>query len=87
MSKNLLVKSAYSEHKDIHKYTWIFPDGKNLNQIDHVLVDRRRHSNIMDVRSHRGVEGESDHQLVVTKVREKLCIANRESKGSKQQNF
>ena len=87
ISKNLLVKSTYFEHKDIHKYTWVSPDGKTLNQIDHVLVDRRRHTNIMDVRSYRGAEGDTDHQLVITKVREKLCIANRENKGSKQLKF
>jgi len=41
-----------------------------------------RHTNIMDIRSYRGAEGDTDHQLVITKVRDKLCIANRESKGS-----
>jgi len=83
ISKNLLVKSTYFEHK----YTWVSPDGKILNQIDHVSVDRRRHTNIMDVTSYRGVEGDTDHQLVITKVREKLYIVNRENKGSKQMKF
>jgi len=36
-----------------------------------------------DVRSSRGARGDTDHQLA-TKVREKLCIANRDGKGSKQ---
>ena len=67
ISKNLLVKSTYFEQK----YTWISSDGETLNHIDHVLVDRRRHTNIMDVRSYRGAEGDTDHQLVITKVREK----------------
>jgi len=74
-----LVKSMYFEHKDIHRYTCVSPNGKTLNQIDHVLVDIRRHTNIMNVRSYRGAEGHTDHQLVITKVKEKLCIANRES--------
>jgi len=28
ISKDLIVKSTYFEHKDIHKYIWISPDGK-----------------------------------------------------------
>jgi len=70
ISKNLLVKSTYFAYKDIHKYTLVSPDGKTLNQIDRVLVDRRRHTNIMDVRSYRGAESDTGHQLVIAKGRE-----------------
>jgi hypothetical protein len=46
-SKNLLVKSTIFPHCSIHKYTWTFPEENTHNQIDHVLIDRRRHSSIM----------------------------------------
>ena len=36
-------------HRNIHKYTWTSPDGITHNQIDHVLVDKRRQSSIIDV--------------------------------------
>jgi hypothetical protein len=48
-SKNLRVKSTVYPHRNIHKYTWTSPDGKTHNQIDHILVDRRRHLNVLDV--------------------------------------
>lgn len=60
---------------------------KYKNQIDYVLVERRRHSNIMDIRVYRRAERDTDHQLVIIKVREKLCIANWKRKESKQLKF
>jgi len=58
--------------RNIHKYTWTSPDGKTHQQIDHILIDRRRHSSILDVRYFRGAECDSDHYLVVAKVMERL---------------
>ena len=49
-SKNLAFKSTMFPHRDIHKYTWTSPDGKTDNQINHILIDRRWHSVILDVR-------------------------------------
>jgi hypothetical protein len=46
-SKNLNVKSTTFPHRDIHKHTWTSPDGVTHNQIDHVLIDIRRHSIIL----------------------------------------
>jgi hypothetical protein len=52
--KNLIVKSTTFPHRDIHEHTWTSTDGVILNQIDHVLINKRRHSNILDVHSFRG---------------------------------
>jgi endonuclease/exonuclease/phosphatase family metal-dependent hydrolase len=43
-SKNLTVKSTMLLHRNIHKFTWTSPEGKMHNQIDHILIDRRRNS-------------------------------------------
>ena len=51
-SKNLVVKKTMFPHRDIHK-NWTSPDGKTHNQMDHILIDRRWHSSILDVRSFR----------------------------------
>jgi hypothetical protein len=31
-----------SPHRNIRKFTWTSPQSKALNQIEHILIDRRR---------------------------------------------
>jgi hypothetical protein len=78
-SKYLRVKSTMFPYRNIHKYTWTFPDGKNHNQIDHILVDRRRHPNILDVQSYKAADCDTDHYLVVAKVTERLAVNKQKS--------
>jgi hypothetical protein len=55
------------------------PDEKPHNQIDHIMVDRRRQSNVLDVRSFRAADCDSDHYLVVAKVSERLAVNKQRS--------
>jgi hypothetical protein len=41
------------------------------------LIDKRRHSNILDVRSFRGAECDTDRYLVVAKLRERISVSKR----------
>jgi hypothetical protein len=66
-------------HRNIHKYTWTTPDGKIHNQIDHILVYRRRHSNVPDIQSFRAADCDSVHYLVAAKVRERLAVNKQRS--------
>jgi hypothetical protein len=48
--------------------------GKPHIQIDYILVDRRRHLNVLDAPSYRAADCDTDHCLVVAKVREELAV-------------
>jgi hypothetical protein len=78
-SKNLRIKSTMFPHRNIHKYTRASPDGETHNQIGHIMVDRRRHSNILDFRSHRATDCDTDHCLVVAKAKERLTVNKQRS--------
>jgi hypothetical protein len=64
-------------HRNIHKQIWTSLERKTYKLIDQVLVDRRRHSSILDVRSFRGAVCGTDRYLVVAKVRERLAVSKR----------
>jgi hypothetical protein len=54
-------------------------DGKTHNQIDYILIDRRRHENVLDIRSFWAADRDSDHYLVVAKVMKKLAANKQRS--------
>ena len=62
-------------HRNIHKYSWTSTDGKTHNQIDHILIDKRRHSSVIEVQCFRRADCATDHYLVVAKVRERLVVS------------
>jgi hypothetical protein len=76
-SKNLVVISTMFPHRNIHKHTWTSPEGKTRKQIDHALINRRRHSSILDVRFFRAADCDTGHYFVVAKVRERLAVSKR----------
>jgi hypothetical protein len=77
-SKNLVVKSTMFLHRNIHKYTWTAPDGTTQNQVNHILIDRRWHSSILNVRSCRRVDSDTDKYLVVAEDREGLVVSKKQ---------
>jgi hypothetical protein len=51
------------------------------------LIDRRRHSSILDVTSFRGADCDSDHYLVVAKLRDRLALSKRMVKKMDVERF
>jgi hypothetical protein len=60
---------------------------ERYNQIDHILIDRRRNSSILDVRSFRGADCHSGHYLVAKKVRKRLSVSKRLVKKIDMERF
>jgi len=61
-----------------HKATWVAPNHRTSNQIDHIALSRKWRRSLLDVRSYRGADVASDHYLVVAQLKLKLA-ANRSS--------
>ena len=69
---DLVIGSTMFPHKNIHKMIWWSPDNTTFNQIDHALIDVRNFSNLMDVRTYRSANIDSDHYLGLAKVRARI---------------
>lgn len=68
----LVIGGTLFPHKDIHKTTWVSPDHRTRNQIDHIAISKKWKSSLQDVRNKRGADVYSDHHLLVGYIRFKM---------------
>jgi hypothetical protein len=64
----MIAKSAIFPYVTFINFSWTSPDRKTHNQIDHVLIARRQHSSVFDVRSFRAADCDTDHYLMVANL-------------------
>jgi hypothetical protein len=76
-SHDLVIGGTIFLHRDCHKVTWVSPEHKTKNQIDHVAIRRKWRRSLQDVRNKRGADIGSDHHLIVAKFKMKIQAYNR----------
>ena len=74
-ANGFIITGTIFPHKDIHKLTWRSPDGRTVNQIDHVIVNGNMRTSIINTRVMTGANVYSDYYLVKTRIRLKLAKA------------
>ena len=72
-ANGFIITGTIFPHKDIHKLTWRSPDGRTVNQIDHVLVNGNMRTSILDTRVMIGADIYGEHYLVKMRIRLKLA--------------
>ena len=72
LQNDLIIGDTVFPHKEIHKGTWVSPDGCTVNQIDHIMIKKKFKSTLFDTRAYRGADFDSDHMLVIGKIKIKL---------------
>ena len=67
----VIANTIFQQHKRWF-YTWTSPDGQYQNQIDYILCSWRQRSSIQSAKTRPGADCDSDHQLLIAKLRFKL---------------
>lgn len=66
---DLVIGETLFSHKDIYKKNWISPNGRDQNQIDHIIINGRWRHSLENVVVKRGADVGSDHHLLLAKVK------------------
>ena len=70
--QELVIGGTLFPHKDIHKATWVSPDERTKNQIDHICINKKFRNSLLDVKARRGADANTDHYLVTATLQLKL---------------
>jgi exonuclease III len=74
---HMMLTNTYFSHHKRRIYTWISPGDRFRNQIDYVAINKERFTSVLDSRAVPGADCDTDHALVVTKIRIKTYRVNK----------
>ena len=81
------VCNTWFRKKDIYKQTWQHPKSKQWSCIDYAMMRQRDRGKCLDVTVRRGAECNTDHHLLVMKLRLKRAPCGRRQRGMKSRRF
>jgi hypothetical protein len=73
IARNMAISNTLFQHKRIHKEAWRSPD-ETTNQTDHMMIDSHHTTDILDVKSCRRADCDSDHFMVKIKYRQRTSL-------------
>ena len=76
LNNNCIIGGTIFPHKNIHKLTWRSPDDRTINQIDHIMINKKWRRSLLDVKMYRGTDVSSDHYMLFAKIKPKRMAAN-----------
>jgi len=76
LNNNCIIGGTIFPHKNIHKLTWKSPDGRTINQIDHIIINKKWRRSLLDVKVYRGANVSSDHYTLLAKLKLKLTAVD-----------
>ncbi|XP_065450154.1 uncharacterized protein LOC135983272 [Chrysemys picta bellii] len=78
---DLVIGGTLFQHCEIHRLTWCSPNGRDKNQIDHIMINGKCGCSLTDVKVGRGADVGSDHHLVTASIKLKLGSVGPPNKG------
>ena len=79
----MIIGNTWFKQHPRRLWTWKSPDDNTKNQIDYILVDKRFRNGVINIKTVPGADCNSDHNLLVGKIRIKLKRTTRTIKNLK----
>lgn len=86
-SGSLSIMGSWFRRKNIHRWTWISPDGRTMREIDHFLLKDRRDA--INLKVKRGFEppGNPDHMAVLMVFKINFPFSKRSTRTKKIDSY
>ena len=70
--QRMCITNTWFKHHKRQRYTWKQPGDGNRYQIDYIMIKQRYRNSIKDARSYSGPDADTDHNMVMIKMRVKF---------------